>query len=120
MRLVRIFIKRNIAWKGEHPIATGAYKADFSADIQYTVKPLLQPFADILNQYTNGFAEWKIGGVQDILGKEFLPFGLKEGQIFKEYDLMYVLMIYYFEVLGMLLDAVLIWKKIGPQTYKFR
>ncbi|WP_367331067.1 hypothetical protein [Sphingobacterium multivorum] len=88
--LAEMYIKGTILWKGEHPIADGAFKADFSADIRYTVKPLLQPFADAMNQFTKGFDEWKVGEGQDILGKKFLPFGLKEGQIFKEYDLMYV------------------------------
>jgi hypothetical protein len=88
--LAEMNIKGSIIWQGEHLIAEGAFKADFVADIHYTVKPLLQPFADAMNQYTKGFSKWKVGEAQDILGKEFLPFGLKEGQIFKEYDLMYV------------------------------
>lgn len=88
--LAEIYIKGNIIWQGEHPIAEGAFKVDFIADIEYCVKPLLQPFADAMNHFTKGFNEWKVGEVQDILKKEFLPFGLKEGQIFKEYDLMYV------------------------------
>jgi len=51
----------------------------------------LQGFADILKQTTRGFNEWKVGEPQSIFKKAFPPFGLAEGHIFKEYDLIYVL-----------------------------
>lgn len=88
--LAKIYIKGHTEWKGEHFVAADAQKVDFTADIEYTVTPLLQGFADVLNQYTKGFNEWKIGETQNILGKAFAPFGLAEGQIFKEYDLVYL------------------------------
>jgi len=88
--LAKMEIKGHTEWKGEHPIAAGAQKVDFIADEGYAVTPLLQGFADVLNKYTKGFNEWKIGETQNILGKAFAPFGLAEGQIFKEYDLIYL------------------------------
>ena len=91
MPLAKMFIKGHMQWLGEHPVATGAQKVNFAADEDYTVTPLLQSFADILNQYSKGFDEWKVGEPQSIFKKAFLPFGLAEGQIFKEYDLIYVL-----------------------------
>ena len=91
MPLAKMFIKGHIQWLGEHPVATGAQKVNFAADEEYTVTPLLQSFADILNQYSKGFDEWKVGESQSIFKKAFAPFGLAEGQIFKEYDLIYVL-----------------------------
>ena len=91
MPLARMFIKGHIQWLGEHAIAAGAQKVDFAADEEYTVTPLLQGFTDILNQYTKGFDEWKVGEPQSIYKKTFAPFGLAEGQIFKEYDLIFVL-----------------------------
>ena len=91
IQFARMSIKGYIEWRGEHPIAPGAQKVDFFADEEYTVTPLIKGFADILNQYTKGFNEWKIGGEQSILKKAFTPFGLAEGQIFKEYDLIYIL-----------------------------
>ena len=51
---------------------------------------MIQPFADVLNKFTKGFNEWKAGETQSILGKAFPPFGLAEGQLFKEYDLIYI------------------------------
>jgi hypothetical protein len=36
------------------------------------------------------FFFWKPGESQDILKKAFAPFGLAEGQIFKEFDLIYL------------------------------
>ncbi|TDW96669.1 hypothetical protein [Dinghuibacter silviterrae] len=88
--LVAMSIKGHIEWRGDHPIAPGAQKVDFSADEAYTVTPLVQGFADILNQFTKGFNEWKVGDTQSIFKKAFPPFGLTTGQIFKEYDLIYV------------------------------
>lgn len=88
--LAKMEIKGHTEWQGEHPIVAGAQKVDFSADEAYIVTPLHQGFADLLNQYTKGFKEWKVGEPQNILGKAFTPFGLSEGQIFKEYDLIYL------------------------------
>lgn len=88
--LAKMEIKGHIEWKGDHPIAEGAQKVNFIADEAYWVTPLLQGFADVLNQYSKGFNEWKVGETQNILGKAFAPFGLAEGQIFMEYDLIYL------------------------------
>jgi hypothetical protein len=90
--LVKMLIKGHMVWQGEHPIATGAYKVDFIADGAYEVTPLLQGFADVMNQIaTTGFSKWEVNGTQSVLGKAFAPFGLSEGQIFMEFDLVYVL-----------------------------
>ncbi|HET7003332.1 MAG TPA: hypothetical protein VFI33_18545 [Puia sp.] len=86
-----MFIKGHIEWRGEHAVHPDAQKVDFSADEDYVVTPLLQGFADVLNQYTKGFKEWKVGEPQTIFRKAFAPFGLAEGQIFMEYDLILVL-----------------------------
>jgi len=89
--LVKISIKGNIIWQGDHPIAAGAQKVKFTADEVYEVTPLIQGFADAMNQLAaNGFNKWEVNTTQSILGKAFLPFGLAEGQIFAEYDLIYV------------------------------
>lgn len=88
--LAKMIIKGHTEWKGEAPIAVGAQKVDFIADIAYSVSPLASGFADVLNKYTQGFNEWKVGETQSILKKAFAPFGLTEGQVFKEYDLIYL------------------------------
>ena len=88
--LAQMTIKGHIEWLGEHPIAAGALKANFSADEEYTVTPLIQPFADVLNKFTKGYDEWEVGEAQSIFRKAFPPFGLADGQVFKEYDLIYV------------------------------
>ena len=89
--LVRIVIKGHIVWQGDHPIAAGAQKVNFIADKAYEVTPLAQGFADVLNQIAGkGFSKWEVNGMQSIMGKAFAPFGLAEGQIFGEYDLIYV------------------------------
>ena len=78
-------------WKGEHPIAPGAQKVDFFADESYEVTPLLQGFADVLNQAAkDGYSKWEVNKPQSIFKKAFLPFGLAEGQVFIEYDLVYL------------------------------
>ena len=89
--LVKIVIKGNIVWQGEHPIAAGAQKVNFIADEAYEVTALIQGFADAMNQVANkGFSKWEVNSMQSILGKSFPPFGLAEGQIFTEYDLIYL------------------------------
>ena len=88
--LAKMDIKGRMIWRGEHPIATGAQKVDFIADGSYDVTPLLQPFADAMNQFTKGFDKWEVNKPQSILKKSFPPFGLTEGQIFMEYDLIHI------------------------------
>lgn len=88
--LAKMFIKGHMNWKGEHPIADGAQKVDFIANKTYEVTPLLQPFADAMNQSTKGFNKWEVNGTQSILGKAFAPFGLAEGEVFSECDLIYI------------------------------
>lgn len=89
--LVNMLITGHIAWQGEHPIAAGAHKVHFVADTAYDVTPLAQGFADLLNQIAStDFDHWELNRAQSILRKRFAPFGLAEGQMFGEYDLMYV------------------------------
>jgi hypothetical protein len=89
--LVKIGIKGNMVWTGDHPIAAGAQKVNFTADEMYEVTPLIQGFADAMNQLASkGFDKWEVNKTQSILGKVFAPFGLAEGQIFAEFDLIYL------------------------------
>lgn len=90
-KLARIDIAGHTTWRGDHPIAPGAQKVDFAADEAYAVTPLLQPFADLLSKVAaDGYAPWKVGETQSILGKAFLPFGLARGAVFLEYDLVHL------------------------------
>jgi hypothetical protein len=89
--LARIKIGGHMLWQGPHPIAPGAQKVDFVADEAYEVTPLVQGFADLLNKVASvGYAPWAVNSSQSIFGKAFLPFGLKEGTNFMEYDLVYL------------------------------
>lgn len=89
--LARILIRGHMHWQGEHPVAPGAQKVDFVADEAYEVTPLLQAFADVLNQVAaQGYAKWEVGQTQSVFGKNFAPFGLSAGKNFMEYDLVYV------------------------------
>jgi hypothetical protein len=89
--LARIRIVGHMQWQGAHPIAPGAQKVDFIADEAYEVTPLVQGFADVLNKVASaGYAPWAVNATQSIFGKSFIPFGLKEGTNFMEYDLVYL------------------------------
>jgi len=89
--LARMLIRGHMAWRGDHPIAPGAHKVDFIADEAYEVTPLLQGFADVLNQVAaTGYARWAVGGTQSVFGKTFAPFGLVEGRHFMEHDLVHL------------------------------
>jgi len=89
--LARIGLKGHMVWRGAHPIAAGAQKVDFVADEAYEVTPLNQGFADLLNQVArSGYSKWEVNGAQSIFGRSFVPFGLAEGNNFKEFDLVYL------------------------------
>jgi hypothetical protein len=89
--LARMRIIGHMLWQGSHPIAAGAQKVDFVADEAYEVTPLAAGFADVLNKVASaGYAPWAVNASQSIFGKTFVPFGLKEGTNFMEYDLVYL------------------------------
>lgn len=89
--LARLRIVGHMNWRGEHPVAPGAQQVDFVADEAYDVTPLLPGFADVLNQVASaGYDRWTVGQTQSIFGKNFAPFGLKAGQHFQEFDLVYL------------------------------
>jgi hypothetical protein len=89
--LARIKIGGHMLWQGPHPIAPGAQKVDFVADESYEVTPLAQGFADVLNKVAvDGYGAWAASAPQSIFGKTFVPFGLKQGTNFMEYDLVYL------------------------------
>ncbi len=89
--LAKIFIRGHVTWRGPHPIADAAQKVDFVADEAYEVTPLIQGFADALNQVAkNGYSPWVVNGTQSVFGKTFVPFGLVEGKNFMEFDLIYL------------------------------
>jgi hypothetical protein len=89
--IARIDLGGHMLWRGEHPIATGAQKVDFVADLAYAVTPLAQGFADLLNKIAaDGYARWEVGEKVDILGKSFPPFGLVKGTNFMEHDLVHL------------------------------
>jgi hypothetical protein len=89
--LARIKIGGHMLWQGPHPIASGAQKVDFVADESYEVTPLAQGFAEVLNKVaSDGYGAWAVNTPQSIFGKSFVPFALKEGTNFMEYDLVYL------------------------------
>ncbi|SDO31160.1 hypothetical protein SAMN05444050_3821 [Afipia sp. GAS231] len=89
--LARLKIGGHMLWQGSHPIAAGAQKVNFIADEAYEVTPLAAGFADVLNKVASaGYAPWAVNATQSIFGKTFVPFALKEGTNFMEYDLVYL------------------------------
>jgi hypothetical protein len=89
--LARIELRGHMHWQGSHAIAEGAQKVDFVADEGYTVTPLAQAFADILDRVAGpGYAKWEVDVPQAVFGKSFAPFGLVEGRNFMEHDLVYL------------------------------
>jgi hypothetical protein len=89
--LVKIVIKGHNIWQGEHAIAKGAYSVDYVADEAYEVTPLHQGFADAVNKTpVQGLDKWEVNIMQNILKKPFRAFGLSEGQVYIDYDLIYI------------------------------
>ncbi len=88
--LAKIVIKGRNEWKGPHPVAEGAYSVDYITDEAYEITPLHQGFADAINQApTPGFNKWEVNVMQDVKGKAFPAFGLKD-EIYVDYDLIYI------------------------------
>ena len=70
--LVKITIKGRMTWEGNHPIAEGAQKVNFIADEAYEVTPLIQGFADAMNQVAvKDYNKWEVNAMQSIFKKNF-------------------------------------------------
>jgi hypothetical protein len=80
--LLKMDIKGHIHFDGEHPIAPGAYKLNYVADVGFSITPQHQGFADALKLPLNVTI--------DVLGKDVPALALKAGEYFKEFDLIYI------------------------------
>jgi hypothetical protein len=91
LSLAQIDISGTMLWRGPHPIAAGAQKVDFVASKRFHVTPLIPAFAEALNRIANDtFEPWTVGESQSVMRKKFVPFGLTEGSVFKEFDLVFL------------------------------
>ncbi len=91
MPLVKFTFKGHVVWGKPHPIAQGAFEIDYLLDKAFEVTPLNPMFADNLNQApSKGLNRWEVNVMQDIKGKEFPLFGIREGQVVGDYDLIYM------------------------------
>ena len=91
MPLVQFTFKGHTVWGKEHQIAKGAFEIDYILDEAFEVTPLHPMFADQLNQApVKGLNKWEVNKMQDIKGKEFPLFGIKEGETVGDYDLIYI------------------------------
>jgi hypothetical protein len=89
--LANMEIKGHLIFGKEHPISKGAYKLNYIADEEFEVTPLHPGFADALNNNLDvDLEKWKVNIKQSVKGKAFPTFGLAKGQIFEEYDLIYI------------------------------
>ncbi len=89
--LVKIKIRGHLLWQGPHPVADGAFLADYVADMAYEVTPEHPGFVAAVNRVPSpGLKSWEVGVMQDVVGKAFPAFGLNEGEIYVDYDLIYI------------------------------
>jgi hypothetical protein len=79
--LAKLYIKGHMIWQGDHPIAAGAKKVNFIADEDYEVTPLLQGFADAINQVAGkAYAIWEVNRTQSIFKRHLHRSGLRRGK----------------------------------------
>ena len=83
--LAKLYIKGHMIWQGDHPIAAGAKTVNFIADEDYEVTPLLQGFADAINQVAGkAYAIWKVNRTQSIFQKGICTVRACGGANFRE------------------------------------
>lgn len=88
--LMEFEFRGHLVWGAAHPIAEGAWNLDYVLDEGFGVTPLHEQATAMLNQIpTPGLAPFQVGVQQDILRKAFPMFGITEGQVVSDYDLIY-------------------------------
>ena len=86
--LMEFEFKGHLRWGEAHPIAEGAWSIDYVLDEGFGVTPLDEGAAAMLNaDLPAGMAAFETGTKQDILGKAFPMFGIAEGEITTDHDL---------------------------------
>lgn len=90
--LVNMRIAGHIRYGAPHPIAPGAYEVDYVADQEFSITLLNSAFVTALNALplSAGIQPWELNTPQDALRKAVPAFGLKVGEYFIEYDLLYL------------------------------
>jgi hypothetical protein len=90
--LVEMRIEGHVHYGKPHPIAPAAYEADYVADLSFDLKILNPAFVSALNSgpLPEGLQSWVVNVPQAVLSKSLPAFGLKAGEYFTEYDLIYL------------------------------
>ena len=90
--LVEMLISGHVQFGPAHPIAPGAYEANYIADSGFSITVMNAAFATAINSIPLGASvqPWAVNVPQDVLGKSVPTFGLKAGEFFTEYDLVYI------------------------------
>jgi len=90
--LAEMRIAGHVKYGAPHPIAPGAYEADYVADEGFLITLLNSAFVSALNAIPQpeGIQPWELNVPRDVLGKSVPAFGLKAGEYFTEYDLIYM------------------------------
>ena len=90
MPLMELEFKGHLRWGNAHPIAEGAWELDYIVDEGFSITPLNENIAAMLNQIpVEGLAPFAVGQKQDVLKKAFPVFNQAEGQITTDHDLLY-------------------------------
>jgi len=88
--LIKIVIKGQIKWLGNHPIAKGAQNVCYISEV-FEITPLHQSFVNAVNQsVSSSLNKWEVNVMQDIHRKAFPAFDFTEGQVYVDYDLIYI------------------------------
>ena len=90
--LAEMQIAGHVKYGDPLPITSGAYEADYVADEGFSITLLNSAFVSALNSIPQpeGIQPWELHVPQDVLGKSVPAFGLKAGEYFIEYDLIYI------------------------------
>jgi hypothetical protein len=90
--LAEMRIGGHVKYGDPHPISTGAYQVDYVADEGFSITLLNGAFVSALNSIplAEGIQPWELNVPQDVLSKSVPAFGLKAGEYFIEYDLIYI------------------------------
>lgn len=90
--LAEMQIGGHVKYGAPHPIVPGAYEADYVADEVFSITLLNSAFVSALNAIPRpeDIQPWELNVPQDVLSKSVPAFGLKAGEYFIEYDLIYI------------------------------
>ncbi|MBI2519797.1 MAG: hypothetical protein HYV97_05260 [Bdellovibrio sp.] len=87
------YFRGRLEWRGPHETAPTAQKVDFIMDEEFSITPRSRVFIEQMNKLPSGACgdkKWELNVAQDVLRRPCVLLNTKQGEVVKDFDLIYL------------------------------